>query len=201
MNLYLVNYNNYFNRIVKKPYRTFNEYEFDSYGEVYNQNFNQNDGVSTTHIVNRQVESFGYNYLFVCNNVGVIESRWFILDSTRLKGGQYELELKRDSIADNYEKILNSQAYILKGTVKYGNPLLYNNEGLQFNQIKTSEKPIKDKDSTNGNTIQCPFIVGYLNANNESYKAEGYDIEVISKIMIIMALKTSHYSIIGGHLI
>lgn len=74
-----------------------------------------------------------------------IHSRWFILESVRTRMGQYQLTLKRDSIADNFESLLNCPAYIKKGTVSDDNPLIVNDEGVRVNQIKTSETLLKDK--------------------------------------------------------
>lgn len=146
MNLYLLkNFNNYYNRIVKK----FNKLE--NYPEAYitkgNVNFVPRDGVSTTCIVNDN-KAAECDYLITFDDAGEIVSRWFIIDSDFKRAGQVELTLKRDTIADNWEAVLNSTAYVYKGNVKPNNPLIFNSEGLTYNQIKTSEHLLKRDDDT-----------------------------------------------------
>ena len=61
--------------------------------------------------------------------------------------------MRRDIIADYFQELVNAPMYILKGNLKRDNPLIYNSEGLSFNQIKTSETLLKDETGT-------PWIVG-----------------------------------------
>lgn len=85
-----------------------------------------------------------------------IEQRWFVIEWQKTRGKQYRAILKRDVIADNYNKVISAPAYIEKATItNYNDPLLYNREGMAFNQIKQSETPIKDE-------TQTGWIVGYI---------------------------------------
>ena len=150
----LDNYNNYYNRISRKS-STIEDYIANrNYRETGFVNFNPADGVSTSHIINWP-ESWNPDYCLVVDEADNIISRWFIIESTRTRGGQYELTLKRDSIADNFDVVKSAPAYLLKGYVGIDNPLIFNSEGQQFNQIKTGEYPIKDDTG-------CAWIVGYL---------------------------------------
>ena len=150
----LDNYNNYYNRISRKS-STIEDYIANrNYRETGFVNFNPADGVSTSHIINWP-ESWNPDYCLVVDEADNIISRWFIIESTRTRGGQYELTLKRDSIADNFDVVKSAPAYLLKGYVGIDNPLIFNSEGQQFNQIKTGEYAIKDDTG-------CAWIVGYL---------------------------------------
>ena len=84
-----------------------------------------------------------------------IESRWFIIDSTRNRKDQYILNLRRDIIADNYEALLDAPIYVEKAKVSKDDVAIYNDEDILFNQIKTKHIDIYDKS-------KCPWIVGYI---------------------------------------
>lgn len=166
MNLYFLTYNNYYNRIVKRE-NTLDEYlEKSTHSDSWtNQNFIVNDGVSTEHIVNNtEADMARYDYLVVTpNDSDEIVSRWFVIDSVKNRLNQYIISLKRDTIAENYDKILTSDMFIEKGTVSQDNDLIFNSENMSFSQIKTSETLLKDKTGT-------PWIVGYC----ASYDGEGH---------------------------
>lgn len=88
-----------------------------------------------------------------------IDQRWFIIEWQKTRGKQYRAILKRDVIADNYNKVISAPAYIEKATItNYNDPLLYNKEGMAYNQIKQSELPIKDE-------TEVGWIVGYIPSN------------------------------------
>ena len=166
MQLLLLHYNNYFNRIIKKK-ETIADYKAadTNYKEVSNINFNPGDGVSTSLVLGlgQTGEIFDANEEFdylvayeTVNNQAVIDSRWFILEQDRKRGGQYELTLKRDVLADNYSAVINSPIFLEKGFINDVNdPLLYNSEAMKFNQIKQSETPLMDE-------TKSGWVVGYI---------------------------------------
>lgn len=152
MTLYTLNYNNYYNRI-KKGFNTINEYSsfvLESFEEV---NFNPNDGVSTTQILN--LEFINPDYLIVVNDDDEIVSRWFIIESSRVRAGQYNLQLLRDVIQDWREEILNSPSVIHKGYLNSNDPGIFVPEDIVVNQIKKSERLLKDNS-------RAAWLVGYL---------------------------------------
>ena len=151
MELYCLHYNNYYNRIIKKE-DTINGYLPYLLYKAENINFNPNDGVSTTQILNWNVESMP-DYIVAVNGNEII-SRWFIMEMSRTRTGQYSLILRRDLIADNYEPIINAPCFIEKATLNQDDPMIYNSEDMSFNQIKTSETLLKDKSESS-------WIVGY----------------------------------------
>lgn len=153
MNLYLLKYNNYYNRIVKK-FNTLSEYLVTPYYNndvVENVNFNPNDGVDTIQIVNSNGK---FDYCILSDGNDII-SRWFILECKRERNGQHRLTLRRDLVVDNYQEIINAPTFIEKATVSNSDPAIFNNENMGFNQIKTQEIPIKDETNS-------AWVVGYI---------------------------------------
>lgn len=177
-------FNNYFNRTIKK-YKTANEYrsKLKVYSEIMNINFVPADGITTSQVINWS-EDWTPDYCVVLDKSGDnVLSRWFVIESTRNRGNQFYLTLKRDSIADYYDIVSESPAYISKGFVGKDNPLIFNDEGQNFSQIKKTEIPLKDASN-------CAWVVGYLADNGDdkmsafkgdlsvSYGLDSADIEV-----------------------
>ena len=165
MQLLLLHYNNYFNRIIKKE-ETIAAYKAADahYKEASNINFNPGDGVLTSLVLGLgqngslfDGDEFDYMVAYeVVDNVSVIRSRWFVLEQDRKRGGQYELTLKRDVLADNYNNVVNSPIFLEKGFISDVNdPLLYNSESMSLNQIKQLEIPLKDE-------TESGWVVGYI---------------------------------------
>lgn len=169
--LLLRGYNNYFNRI-KKSETTITAYKeaSTSYLEYGNVNFDPQDGILTSLVVgsSNQLEQSDHildfenndtpDYLIVHDNTN-IASRWFVLETVKIRSGQYKLALKRDVLIDYGDVIMNSPCFVEKGWISDVNsPLLRNSEGMKFNQIKQSETFIKD-DS------HCAWLVGYVKKN------------------------------------
>ena len=166
MQLLLLHYNNYFNRIIKKK-DTIADYKAvdTNYKEVANINFNPGDGVNTSIVLGlgqtgtifEGTDEFDYLVAYeTVDNVPKIDSRWFILEQDRKRGGQYELTLKRDVLADNYTDVVNSPIFLEKGFINDVNdPLLYNSESMNVNQIKQEEIPLKDE-------TKSGWVVGYI---------------------------------------
>jgi hypothetical protein len=117
-------------------------------------NFNPNDGVSTEMVLNIEGESIP-DYLIVSDRENTIVSRWFVAEAVRTRLGQYRMSLIRDVVADWYDEIVSAPAFIEKGYVSAADPAIYNSEAMTFNQIKTSEKLIKDFSNN-------AWIVGYI---------------------------------------
>ena len=172
--LLLKGFNNYFNRIVKK-YSTLADYKekSSSFLEFTNVNFNPNDGVATELIIGGPTQTEGDQVLFweyngspdyvICYDTGdnttLIRSRWFMLESERTTTGQYRCALKRDVIAENLSAVLNAPCFVEKGFIAdVDSTLLYNSEGLTYNQIKQDEILLKDP-------TESGWIVGYVSKN------------------------------------
>lgn len=157
MNIYLLKYNSYFNRTIRKL-ATVQDYMPYVQESLQNINFKPNDGINTEQIVNTYVSADYFLTQEFDDSNNEIITRWFVMEQERTRNGQYRLTLKRDVVADFYEEVVNAPAFIEKATLPIDNPLIFNSEGMTFNQIKTSETLLKDK-------TKCGWIVGYI-ANN-----------------------------------
>lgn len=157
-NLYVLKYNNHFNREIRSPLPLVTDYQDYIYQELANVNFNEGDGVSTTLEYVLPIEDG--DYLLVADSIGNVVSRWFILDHDRICRGQnagmYRLQLYRDVIADNYNAVLNSKCYVEKAILNDENPLIYNKEPISVNAIRQSGDLLID-DS------KMAWIVGFVN--------------------------------------
>lgn len=151
--IYLLNYENYYNRKCGRPQTNVLDYEDYYLAEYDNVNFNPNDGVSTELIVNYNGEH--PNYLLVVDDYPFVGSRWYVIEAQRTRSGQLRLVLRRDLVADFYDDIINAPAMIERGRLGAYDPYIFNDEGMRFNQIKQSETLLKDE-------TQIPWVVGYL---------------------------------------
>lgn len=155
----LMNYNNYFNRTYKR-HNTLEQYIDASEGNILGvdkpYNFSISDGVTMEHVFNvTETEEPNYLLLLEENEQRTIVSRWFVIDWTKVRGNQYKGLLRRDLLADNYEKITTSPSFIEKGYVEPTDSAIFNKENMNFNQIKTRETLLKDDSKT-------AWIVGYI---------------------------------------
>lgn len=170
VNLYFLQYNNYFNRQTK-PHRTitswFLPYQIGSTVGV--QLFNYGDGVDTTQVVNTSAwvnENRVPDYCVVENQTDGSRQYWYVTEWKYLRKGQYEATLKRDVLSENYDLIITAPMLIKKGTVASSNdPAMFNSEGQAYNQIKSDEIPLYD-------ATGCPWIVGYVPLNTSAAGTE-----------------------------
>ena len=150
--VYLLKYNNYYNRIVKKE-ENLAGYLQDAYllASFDNVNFVDNDGVNTTYLCNTQESP---DYVVVANG-NLILHRWFVIERTIMRNGQYRFTLRRDLIVDSYDAIVNAPCFIEKAKLQPSDPFIFNKEDMTFKQIKTSEYALKDETG-------CAWVVGYI---------------------------------------
>ena len=155
-NLYLLRYNNYYNRQLK-VLNSLDDYKPYSLGSVLNVNFIPNDGIYAKQVINWNKDI--PDYLLVTED-GEINSRWFVVESRRNLAGQFELELFRDTLADYYNEIQNAPIFVEKGMLDASNPLIFNQEDMTFNQIRKQPRLLYD-------ITKCPWIVGYIPADSD----------------------------------
>lgn len=177
---FLNNFNNYYNRIIKK-YDSVSDYINEIGEENYairgegtgivqgNKgpvNFNINDGVNAVMTYNYdQNQDWQPNYILVCDLEHTIKSRWFVMEAKRTRQGQYKLSLHRDVIADDYEHITTSPVYFERAMLSKDNPLLFKNESNLYNQIKQDETLLQDKS-------KCAWLVGYISKPKKEESSE-----------------------------
>ena len=181
--IFALNYKNYLNRFADKE-ATLADYlaKDPSYFMQANVNFKLGDGVNTYQILGTNNE---YNYLLVVEGDSIL-SRWYIMDTTYITKNQSRLTLQRDVVVDGWEALKNAPIYVDKGWVDYQDPLIFNTEGVGFNQIKKAEILLKDQ-------YPCAWLVAYVATKLEGQEftpIEGaainsdtqYDIEVQGNI-------------------
>ena len=160
-NIYVITYNNYYNRLVKRE-STLSAYLNDRLEyELLSCNFNPNDGVNTEHVLGTSDYDGKGDYVVITNNNNEIESRWFIIEAKRTRQGQWRMQLHRDVVVDYYDAILESKCFIEKGTIPDNDSAIFNRENITLNQIKSSEKLLFDKSNV-------PWIVGYYDRSADS---------------------------------
>lgn len=161
-NIYLLSYNNYYNRQVKKL-SSIQDYVNGGYqiGQtILDCNFAMKDGIMSEILVNQAFVTSQPDYVLIAERgEGGVEngvfSRWFIIDSDEVRGNQYKFILKRDICVDYYDLMMNSQYFIERGYVSDANDLIFNSEGQRYSQIKTDQTPLYDETGVS-------WIVGYL---------------------------------------
>ena len=158
-NLYfLQGFNNYYDRRVKK-YEYATEYVNESITTyvLNDTNFNPNDGISASHTVGaiNVPLNFSPDYMVEVNNNGLVTSRWFVVELSRVREGQHTITLRRDVVADFWETAKLTDSFIEKATVGFDDPAIYNAENMTFNRIKRGEVLLKDKSN-------CPWLVAYI---------------------------------------
>lgn len=169
MTLYILQYNNYYNRILKKE-ETLEAYQEYVYYMLDKVNFAPNDGVNAMHTVGVGDYDGKGDYLLVCSEQG-IDSRWFIIDTVRKRGGQYDLTLRRDLLADFKDNILDAPCFVEKGMVNLNSNIIFNNENMSYNQIKTNEYSLKDETET-------AWLVGYLARSEDAPQPVEYELSL-----------------------
>lgn len=186
VDLYLLKgFNNYFNRRIKLS-DTLTDYT--SGRDIFvleDTNFNPNDYISANHIIgsssNPYNKSWNPDYVLeVDPSDNTIIRRWFVIEFIRKMNGQYQMILKRDVVADNYEEVINSPTYIEKATLNQFDEMIVNSEGMSFNQIKSGEYQLQDE-------TRSAWAVIYLNKKRDanwsvSFKIDEYDVDAIDII-------------------
>ena len=162
--IFALNYKNYLNRFADKE-ATLADYlaKDPSYFMQVNVNFKLGDGVNTYQFLGTNNE---YNYLLVVEGDSIL-SRWYIMDSEYITKNQSRLTLLRDVVVDSWEALKDAPIYVDKGWVDAQNPLIFNTEGVGFNQIKKAEILLKDE-------YPCAWLVAYV-----ATKLEGQEFKPI----------------------
>ena len=184
MNLYIYKYNNYYNRIVKF------ENSLTDYGEPIHvlqdcKDFTPGDGVNTVHIFGSHLINYNGSgdYLIVTDENNNILSRWFIIDTNFSRQGQWNITMHRDLVVDYYERIINAPCFIEKATLPSNSPFIFNKENITVNQIKTSEKLLKDKSG-------CAWLIGYYDKTKKNEMSGTVPVNIQANIGDAISINT-----------
>lgn len=172
MTLYLLQYNNYYNRIYKRetsvldyiPYMIDNTPANNPMTYV---NLIPGDGLLTEQDIDITTEF--PDYVIYVDDDNQIVSRWFVIETRRNSAGQYKAALRRDLIADYWENIASAPMFIEKGYCSVEDNFIFNDEQVAVNQIKNREELLKDK-------TDCAWIVGYCAPTDSEVQT---DIDVV----------------------
>lgn len=175
-NIYLLyNYNNYFNRKVKRE-DTLSAYINAVGGEGHYLlcsnvvNFNPNDGIQTEHIFNFTIYDIDVtppDYMLVVDESNNIQMRWFVIEQTRTRAGQYKLTLYRDTVAEAWNNIQDAPIFVEKAILEQTDDMIFNSENMTYNQIKKNETLLKDE-------TECAWIVGYMTQDNFTTETQNF---------------------------
>lgn len=153
----LKNFNPYINRICKK-FTLLNQYLDYQVGDTLtNIAFDFTSEVGGSLTVNYDYDAEGRPDYVICTKSGstTIHSRWYVVGVERIRLGQFQLTLYRDTCADFRDDIMNAKSMIARGTVAQSDPFIYNSENSRLNVIKKGELLLKDY-------TQCPWLIGYI---------------------------------------
>lgn len=161
--LWLLDFNNYYNRTIKSYSNAIDYYDNHFIMSTGPCNFNPADGIDTEHVFNIPTLQTPppANYVLVVSPEHEIKSRWFIVNATRLRGGQYKLTLHRDLVAEFKEAIIKAPCYVERAMLNIASNYIFNPEGGTYNQIKTKEERLYD-------TSGCGWYVGYVASDTVS---------------------------------
>ena len=189
MTLYLLKYNNYYNRIVKRL-STIDEYLEYQVGEpVVNKNFIPNDYVSASVVVNNWLDEFP-DYAIVVDDTDIV-SRWFVIDSSKTSTHQYKFSLFRDTLADYLDEVMTAPIFIEKAPLADSDSFIFNSEDMTFNQIKTKEQYLVDRYDT-------AWLIGYMGTDNPTGDA-GYKFNFERTVQPDYTVQTlSEYTSVSG---
>ena len=151
-------YSNYYNRIIKREdYNTI--ITNNTYKVLEKINFITGDDIRTSQVIN-WTEDWDPNYLVVsADGSNDIISRWYVIDHNKTRRNQYVITLKRDLVAENYDKIITSPAYVERGVLtNTSDPAVFNSENVSTNQIKQWERPIMETHLLKCVQLQVLFV-------------------------------------------
>ncbi|MCR4660707.1 MAG: hypothetical protein K5765_01745 [Clostridia bacterium] len=156
-NIYLLSYNNYYNRQVRRL-ESVQDYINGGYvlNIVQNVNFEMADGIFSKLVVNYQYVIEEPNYILVVDKTDSTKfTRWFVIESNLNRCGQYEFTVRRDVIAEYLNAVLDSPCMIKKGYVNNLSILSFNKEIQEYNKVKSAEKLLKDETNSG-------WVIGFI---------------------------------------
>lgn len=164
MDIYLLKYNNYYNRKYKREENLSAYLPFVVYQVAGVNTWVEGDGVenSWTSLIKELPSRPDY---LICAEGATIKSRWFVTEINEISLKRYRFTLRRDLVAESVPQIMDSPMYIERCILPQSSPFIYNSENFAVNRIKKKETLIKD-------TTGVPWLIGYLNRSAETINIE-----------------------------
>ena len=166
MDIYLLSYNNYYNRQYKREENLSTYLSYVVYQVAGVNTWANGDGVDNswrTGIIDSDISAA--DYLLTCSGADIL-GRWFIVEKNEISKNRYVLTLRRDLLGESLPIIENDAFFAERCILPDTSPYIYNAEDFRVNRIKRKETPIKDKTGV-------PWIIGYFNKEIESKSISG----------------------------
>lgn len=166
MDIYLLSYNNYYNRQYKREENLGAYLSYVVYQVAGVNTWTNGDGVDnswTTGIVSEDIA--GVDYMLTCTGDKIL-GRWFVIEKNEISKNRYRLTLRRDLLGESLPGIENDAFFAERCILPDTSPYIYNAEDFRVNRIKKKETLIKDKTGV-------PWIIGYFNKEIETKPITG----------------------------
>lgn len=166
MDIYLLSYNNYYNRQYKREENLSAYLSYVVYQVAGVNTWANGDGVDNswrTGIIDSDISAA--DYLLTCSGADIL-GRWFIVEKNEISKNRYVLTLRRDLLGESLPIIENDAFFAERCILPDTSPYIYNAEDISVNRIKTKETLIKDETGV-------AWLVGYLNRNYAGGTFEG----------------------------
>ncbi len=175
-NLYLIKYNNYYNRLIKRA-DYISDYLESDYIAFNDINFVSLDGVNSEQVINLKKDDLdieNYDYLLV-QDTDYTFTRWFITKAVKTRKLQYSLSLRRDLISDNWEALNKAILKVNRGYTDISSPYFFNKEAIEVNTIPKSQTYLKDDSGVSWLVAYLPKVASdvgtetTLNSDGKTY--------------------------------
>lgn len=174
----------------------------NAYYEQDDINFNPNDGVETTvdlssldDNLDQATDAELFSYCLVLDSTNDIVSRWWIMDIVRQTNGIYRFTLKRDVVGEcvaNDIFMSQGKIYVEKGYLPDSDPMIVNDEGMRFNQIKTSDRLLfSSVEETEDERNAVGYVVGYFKNDAPSVTATVSDLQIPDNYVTLTEISTA----------
>lgn len=190
MDIYLLSYNNYYNRLYKREENLSAYLSYVVYQVAGVNTWANGDGVDnswTTGIVSEDIA--GVDYMLTCTGDKIL-GRWFVIEKNEISKNRYRLTLRRDLLAESLPSIENDAFFAERCILPDTSPYIYNAEDFRVNRIKKKETLIKDKTGV-------PWIIGYFNKEIENKPITG-DLDATADITVDSLQNWTFYEYISN---
>lgn len=149
--IHLYHYNNYYNRTWKR-FKTIAEYapfEIQTISPISNFNFKPGDSIHTDLIINGfEIPVNSYPDYCIVEYADGTFARWFVMDTIRKMGLQYQLILKRDTLVDYWNAAKYANGFLERGNVGLDDYYVFNKDISTPSMILKERVKVYDKTKT-----------------------------------------------------
>ena len=174
-NLYLIKYNNYYNRLIKRS-DYISDYLESDYIAFSDINFVSLDGVNSEQVINLKKDDLdieNYDYLLAQDIDSNTFTRWFITKAVKTRKLQYLLSLRRDLISDNWKALNEAIIKVNRGYTDISSPYFFNAEAIDVNTIPKSQTYLKDDSGVSWLVAYLPKIASDVGTETTTTIVDG----------------------------